>query len=133
MNDKRLDQENRMKARFPFFVAGALALFALMTYGFWPMIFVVVAFCVGYYPPEKLLSFAPGVEEERRIGREVLHRLSEDQIVEINDITRAGRKIEAIKTLRAINHDGLREAKAAVVLLDDFGLKWRDTENKPPR
>ncbi|MEL6570126.1 MAG: hypothetical protein AAFQ64_00605 [Pseudomonadota bacterium] len=133
MTDRRLDQENRMKARFPFFVAGGVALFALMTHGFWPMTFVIVAFCVGYFPPEKILSFAPGVEEDRRIGREALHRLSEDQIIEINEIARAGRKIEAIKTLRAINDDGLREAKAAVDLLDDFGLKWNDSQDKPPR
>jgi len=133
MTDKRLDQENRMKARFPFFIGGGIALFALMTTGFWSMVFVIVAFCVGYFPPEKILAFAPGVEEERRIGRETLHRLTEDDIVKINDIRLAGRKIEAIKVLRAINNDGLREAKAAVDLLDDFGLKWRDSQDQPPR
>ena len=89
-------------------------------------IFVMLAFVVGYLPPTKLLFFIDGVEANRRTGRDVLQRLSDSDIYGLLNIIRAGRKLEAIKALRAINNDGLKDAKNAIDLLDDFGLDWRD-------
>lgn len=132
MKDKSADDEAKALEKLPFLFAAVIAIVALFSEnGIFSSILVWLAFTVGYLPAEKFLFFIDGIETNRRSGREVLHRLSESEIEQILSLVRSGSKIEAIKELRAINHDGLKEAHNAVELLSDFGLRWRDSVDKP--
>ena len=127
MNDKAVQDEASALRWLPLLLAALLAVMAhFSSGGAISAIFVMLAFVVGYLPPTKLLFFIDGVEANRRTGRDVLQRMSDNDIHGLLNIIRAGRKLEAIKALRAINNDGLKDAKNAIDLLDDFGLDWRD-------
>ncbi len=134
MEDKAAIEEATARRFIPFALAALLSLVSIFVTGngFTPL-FVILAFLVGYLPTDKTLFFVESLEMRRHVGRDVLHRLREEEIDDILKTVRAGHKIQAIKEVRAINGDGLKEAKDAVDLLSDFGLKWRDTMNTPPR
>ena len=134
MRDKSAEDEAKALQRLPFLFAAVFIILALFSNsGVFSAVLVLLSFCTGYLPVEKLLFFIDGIEANRRSGREVLHRINDAEIEQLLGVLRSDGKIEAIKYLRAINHDGLKEAKNAIELLNDFGLKWQDTDNKPPR
>jgi len=133
MEDTSAREEARAKKKIPFLLAGVIALLAYFAPGgLWSAILVFLAFLVGYLPVEKVLFLVDGIEERRRIGRKALDNISEANISRILPIINSGRKIEAIKQLRAINGDGLKESKEAIDLLSDFGLDWRRSIDNPP-
>lgn len=134
MKDKSAEDEAKALTRLPFLLAVLLAILAFLSHnGVLSAVLVMLSFFVGYLPVEKLLFFIDSIETSRRSGREVLHRLSDAEIEQLLTVLRSGGKLEAIKDLRAINHDGLKDAKNAIDLLHDFGLKWRETIDRPPR
>lgn len=73
-----------------------------------------------------LLSRDSPTAQAQQTGRDVLLALSDDQLAGIMATVKAGHKIQAIKELRAVNHDGLREAKNAVELLEARGVHWKN-------
>jgi hypothetical protein len=134
MEDESEKNEATARRQISLALVALLALVSLFVTesGFAPF-FVILSFFIGYLHFSKVLFFVESLETRRKVGRTVLHRLSDEQVGDILKAVRAGHKIQAIKELRAINGDGLKEAREAVDLLGDFALKWRDSIDKPPR
>jgi len=81
MEDKSAKEEANARRRIPFALAALLALVSVfVTENLFAPLFVILAFFIGYLPLDKFLFFIEGIEMRRKVGREVLHRLSDDEV-----------------------------------------------------
>ena len=63
-------------------------------------------------------------EPSADVGARVLGALHPADVQNSLDLVNSGRKIETVKMVRALASVGLKEAKDAVDLLDQFGSGW---------
>jgi len=114
-------------------VLGLIILFSLAIHGYisgglGTVFLLPVAFLSGVMFAGGRIPFLQYPDDAEQEGRDVLERIEGADVERIWKIALEGRKIEAIKELRAINHDGLKEAKNAVELLLKSGKNWRSME-----
>ncbi|MEM1191933.1 MAG: hypothetical protein AAGH42_00915 [Pseudomonadota bacterium] len=71
------------------------------------------------------------IEAQRQRARAVLTQLSGVQIDGLLSKIQAGREVEALNDLRAIDQGSLAEAKEVIDRRREFGLHWWDSYGKP--